>query len=174
MITSLLAHATGIAALGLSVRALVVRSDRELNRASGLSAILWALNNLTLGAHAAAALSAVAAGRQASTSYAERLGARTRRWGCAIFVAVSAAAGALTWEGWTTVPTTVATMIVSYAVFYTSGARLRLIMLASALAWMYNAWALHSWEQILANALTAAAASIGAWRTRLTERQGAA
>ena len=163
---SLVTHATGIAALGLNVRALVVRSDRELNRTSGLSALLWALNNLALGSHAAAALSVVAAGRQVSTSYVERFGPGIRRCSGLLSVAISAIAGALTWEGWPTVPTTAATMLVSYAVFNSTGVRLRLIMLASALAWMYNAWALDSWEQIVANALTAGAALIGAWRVR--------
>jgi hypothetical protein len=166
MLTSLFAHATGIAALSLSLRALITRSDRDLNRTTGLSAVLWALNNLLLGAHTAAALSAVAAGRQASTSYAERRGPQIRRQSCGLFIAITVLAGALTWEGWISVPTTAATVLVSYAVFYSRGAQLRLIMLVSAALWMMSAWTLGSWEQILANALTAAAAAVGAWRTR--------
>jgi hypothetical protein len=41
-------------------------------------------------------------------------------------------------------------------------------MLVSAVLWSYNAWLMHSPEQIMGNSLGIAAATYGVWRTRKT------
>ena len=58
----LLIHATGVCALALNVVALVRTCEKALRIQSGLAGVIWALNNLLLGAHTAAALSLVSAG----------------------------------------------------------------------------------------------------------------
>ena len=65
-----------------------------------------------------------------------------------------------------------ASVISTYAMFYLQGSRLRWTMLAVSALWMVNAWTCHSWEQIAANLLTAAAALAGAWRAQRASGQG--
>ena len=68
MSNDLLIHATGLAALALNVVALVCTCERRLRVRSGIAGMAWALNNFLLGAHAAAALSVVSAGRTATSA----------------------------------------------------------------------------------------------------------
>ena len=54
---SFLVHATGLAALGVSVRSTTHRCDRELHRNYLVAGVLWALNGFLLGATTSVALS---------------------------------------------------------------------------------------------------------------------
>ncbi|SPE27222.1 membrane hypothetical protein [Burkholderiales bacterium] len=171
MSLSLLAHATGIAALGLSLNGLVNRCDHTLRRTNSVASLLWTLNNLLLGATSAAAMSALSATRTTAADLVHRRGERARHWACAAFVLIALAASALTWQGWPTLLTASASVAVSFGVFYLAGAQLRFVMLVSALLWSYNAWLIHSPEQIMGNSLGIAAASYGVWRTRKTAKQ---
>ncbi len=165
MVTSFLEHATGLAALGLNIRGLLTRHDGRLRATTGVAAVLWAVNNLLLGAQTAAMLSAIAAGRQASSVATERR-PRLQALSCAAFIVLNIAATNFTWEGLPSLATGLAAVMVTYAMFYLSGAKLRLIMVASAFLWGYSAIVFDSWEQIVANVVSAAAAALGAWRTR--------
>ena len=177
MLNSFLVHATGLAALGLNLRGVLTRHDRRLRATTGVAALLWALNNFLIGAETAAVLSIIAAGRQAGSVAAERR-PRIQAWTCAAFIALNIAAGIVTWDGWPSVEIVAASVAVTYAMFFLSGVKLRLVMLVSAILWGFNAVAFHSWEQILANVLCAVAAMLGAWRaSRLqgsTPRESAA
>jgi len=166
MTLSLLAHATGIAALGLSLNGLVNRNDQTLRRTSSAASLLWTCNNLLLGATSAAAMSALSATRTTAADLVQRGAAHTRHWTCAAFILSALLASALTWQGWPTLLTTSASIAVSFGVFYLAGAQLRFVMLVSALLWTYNAWLFHSPEQITGNSLGIAAAIYGVWRTR--------
>jgi inner membrane protein len=166
MTLSLLAHATGIAALGLSVNGMVNRCDHTLRRTTSVASLLWTLNNLLLGATSAAAMSALSATRTTAADLVHQRGEHARHWACATFILVALAASALTWQGWPTLLTASASVAVSFGVFYLAGAQLRFVMLVSALLWSYNAWLIHSPEQIMGNSLGIAAAGYGVWRTR--------
>jgi len=169
MTPSLLAHATGIAALGLSLNGLINRNDQTLRRNSSAASLLWTCNNLLLGATSAAAMSALSATRTTAADLVQRRAAHARHWTCAAFVLVALAASVLTWQGWPTILTASASVAVSFGVFYLAGAQLRFVMLVSALLWTYNAWLFHSPEQITGNSLGIAAAVYGVWRTRNTK-----
>ena len=110
MSNALLIHATGLAALALNVVALTCTCERSLRLRSGVSGIIWALNNFLLGANVAASLMS------------------------------------------------------TYAVFHLTGRSLRWVMLAVSALWMFNAWSVGSWEQVAANAISAAASLYGACR----------
>lgn len=166
MTLSFLAHATGIAALGLSLNGLANRNDETLRRTSSAASLLWTCNNLLLGATSAAAMSALSATRTTAADLLQRRAAHARHWTCAAFVLVALIASVITWEGWPTLLTASASVAVSFGVFYLGGVRLRLVMLASALLWSYNAWLMHSPEQITGNCLGVAAAMYGVWKTR--------
>lgn len=157
-------HASGLGALLLNVVALIHSCERKLRIQSSLAGAAWALNNLLLGAHTAAALSLVSAGRTATSAATLSAGVQRR---CAAFVGfalVTLIVGALTWHGWPSLPIVAASLLSTFAMFYLRGGRLRLAMLLSSALWMHSAWFHDSWEQMLANLLTAAAALVGLWR----------
>ncbi|HEY6511287.1 MAG TPA: YgjV family protein [Burkholderiaceae bacterium] len=160
----LLIHATGVCALALNVSALVRGCERALRLQSGLSGALWALNNLLLGAHTAAALSLVSAGRTATSAVTLQAADRVRHAACTAFMALTLAVTAFTWNGWPSALLLVASLLSTFAVFYLRAMRLRLTMLLVSALWMVNAWQHDSWEQMLANVITALAALYGAQR----------
>ena len=165
MPTELLIHATGVCALALNVTALARRCEKALRLQSGLSGALWALNNLLLGAHAAAALSLVSAGRTATSAVTLYASDAVRHGACAAFIAVTAGITALTWHGWPSALLLIASVLSTFAMFYLRAATLRLTMLPVSALWMVNAWHYESWEQMLANVITALAALYGAQRS---------
>jgi len=165
MANDFLIHATGLCALALNVVALVRTCERQLRFQSGIAGVVWAINNLLLGAHAAAALSLVSAGRTASSVVTLQRGERTRRIVFVGFVAITLAICALTWHGWPSVLLMIASVISTYAMFYMRGPRLRWSLLLVSGLWMYHAWSFDSWEQMAANAITAAAALHGVRRS---------
>lgn len=168
MATDFLVHASGLAALALNVIALVRTCEKALRLQSGLAGVAWAVNNLLLGAHTAAALSLVSAGRTATSAVTLQCGARLRLAAFAGFAALTLVIATLTWDGWPSLLLAVASMVSTYAVFYLRGAMLRWTMLLVSALWMHHAWSHGSWEQMAANLLTAGAAVYGAWRIERT------
>jgi hypothetical protein len=159
-----LVHATGLCALALNVIALLRRCEKKLRLQSGVAGLLWALNNVLLGANAAAALTLVSAGRTATSAATLQRGERTRRTALATFAALTVVVGLLTWDGWTTGFVIGASLWSTYAMFCMTGRALRLSMLAVCGLWMVHAWSYDAWEQMAANAVTACVALYGAWR----------
>ena len=168
MPTELLIHATGVCALALNVCALLRRCERALRIHCGLSGAIWALNNLLLGAHTAAALSLVSAGRTATSAATLSAAVPVRHAACAGFVGLTLAITAYTWHGWPSALLLVASVLSTFAMFYLRGATLRWTMLLVSALWMVNAWTYDSWEQMAANVVTAAVAVYGAQRGRAT------
>jgi Bacterial inner membrane protein len=164
MPTDLLIHATGLSALVLNVVALIRTCEKKLRVQSSLAGVIWAFNNLLLGAHTAAALSLLSAGRTATSAATLQSGESLRRLIVLGFVLVTLVIGAVTWHGWSSVLLIVASLVSTYAMFYLRGRPLRWSMLAVSVLWMYNACSYDSWEQMAANAASAAAALYGAWR----------
>jgi hypothetical protein len=164
MPNDLLIHATGVCALALNVIALLRTCEKSLRVQSGIAGVIWALNNLLLGAHTAAALSLVSAGRTATSATTLDSGAALRRLVFAGFVVLTLGISAATWHGWPSVVMAIASLLSTYAMFYLRRRALRWAMLVVSALWMHNAWSYDSWEQMAANAATAAAALYGAWR----------
>ncbi|MBS0340040.1 MAG: YgjV family protein [Proteobacteria bacterium] len=167
MTATYLIHITGLVALVLNVRGLIGSSDKSLRAASGIASAIWALNNFLLGAHTAAALSAVSVGRQASAEAVQCRSARTRLAAFLAIVAITVVASALTWKGSTSLFTGAGSLVASWAMFYLRGIALRLAMVLVAALWMYNAVAYNAWWQIVANGAAGGAALLGAWRARV-------
>ena len=166
MSNGLLIHATGIAALSLNVVALLCSCERRLRLRSGLAGMAWALNNFLLGAHAAAALSVVSAGRTATSAATLHRTAHERRAAFLAFLALTVGIGIATWTGLATLVMTCASVLSTYAVFHMTGRALRWTMLLVSAMWMLNAWTVGSWEQIAANLASGVACLVGAWRLR--------
>jgi hypothetical protein len=164
MSTDLLIHATGLVALALNVVALVCTCEHRLRVRSGIAGMAWALNNFLLGAHAAAALSVVSAGRTATSAATLHRAGNARRIAFLVFLALTLAIGIATWNGWPALVITAASALSTYAVFHLTGRPLRWTMLVVSAMWMLNAWSVGSLEQMAANVLSAAACLIGARR----------
>ena len=160
-----LIHLTGMCALVLNILAIVKTCERRLRLESGIAGLVWALNNLLLGAHSAAALSLVSAGRTASSAATLQGGEARRRLAFVGFAALTLLVAALTWQGWLSMFLVTASLLSTYSMFYMRGAALRWVMLLVSMLWMINAWSYGSWEQVAANAATAATALYAAWRT---------
>jgi hypothetical protein len=164
MPTDLLIHATGFSALVLNVVALVHTCERKLRIQSSLAGAAWALNNLLLGAHTAAALSLVSAGRAATSVATLSASSGQRRAAFIGFVLLTLVVGLLTWRGWASALIVGASVLSTFAMFYLRGRRLRAAMLLASALWMHSAWNHDSWEQMVANLLTAAGGLWGVWR----------
>lgn len=164
--------ATGWVALVLNVLALVRRCERGLRVQSSIAGVVWALNNLLLGANTAAALSLVSAGRTASSAATLHTGERLRRHVFLAFAALTVGVAACTWQGWVSLILSAASVLSTYAMFYMQGRPLRWMMVAVSILWMVNAWSYGSWEQAVANAATAAAALYAGGRPECASRDG--
>jgi hypothetical protein len=171
MATDLLIHASGLCALVLNVAALLRTCERSLRLQSGIAGLVWALNNFLLGAHTAAALSLLSAGRTASSAATLRCGQRLRFSVFAAFAGLTLVIGAVTWDGWPSVLLAIASLLSTFAMFYLRGRSLRWSMLLVSALWMHHAWSHGSWEQMAANLVTAAAALYGAWRVERSTAQ---
>ncbi len=166
MTASLLLNASGLVALALNISGLLKPSDAGLRQKAGLAAALWALNNLLLGAYTAAALSVLVVARQFAAQRMQDASAQHRVRACAVFVLLTLLVGTATWQGWSSVFTVTGTVLATVAMFYLSGARLRLALLVTSLLWLGHAWVFHSIWQMVANVSAAAAAGVGAWSAR--------
>jgi len=162
--TDFLIHASGMLALALNVLALMRSCERSMRVQSGVAGVAWALNNLLMGAHTAAALSLVSAGRTAASAVTLNSDDRLRHMAFAGFAAIALIVSALTWQGESSAVLALASLLSTYAVFYLRGSALRWSMLLVSALWMVHAWSCDSWEQMAANVITAAAALVGAWR----------
>jgi hypothetical protein len=163
-----LIHATGLCALVLNIVSMCVTCEKSLRVQSGIAGVVWALNNLLLGAPAAAALSLVGAGRTATSAAMLAATARLRRASFIGFALLTCAVGIASRDGGSSGWLTLASLASTYAMFYLRGTRLRWIMLATSVLWMGHAWSHRSWEQVAANAATMVAALYGAWRIERT------
>lgn len=166
MLSTYLIDATGIAALTLNVSGLVRPGDRSLLKVSAWASALWSVNSLLIGAPAAAALSALGVGRQAS---AAALHERPGRLKTVLFVLLMVAAlliAAVTWSGAHGLFAIGGSLLATYAMFYLRGASLRWAMVGVNALWLSNALVYDAGWQIAANALCGAAAAAGAWRSR--------
>jgi hypothetical protein len=157
---------TGVVALSLNIRALLGASDRAMLKTTGWASAIWAMNSLLIGAHTAAALSALSVGRQVGASMLLNHPTRTKTIAFAVLVAATLGIATLTWSGVRTLFPVAGSLIASYAMLYMRGAALRWAMVLVSAFWMVNAVAFDAWWQIVANGLAGTAAAVGALRAR--------
>ena len=165
---------TGVIALSLNIRALIGTSDRTMLKTTGWASALWAMNSLLIGAHTAAALSALSVGRQVGASMLLNHPTRTKTIAFAVLVAATLGIATLTWNGAGTLFPVAGSLVASYAMLYMRGVKLRWAMVAVSALWMVNAVAFDAWWQIAANGLAGTAAAAGAWRAQRESPAGLA
>ena len=166
MALDILAHLIGLAALAVTIASLLHRSDRGLLVLNGLASVLWAANSLLLGANSAAALGLLSALRATSATAVQGRGVEARWRACAVFLAATGVATAVTWQGWPSLLPAGASLCATVAFFCLAGVRLRLTLLLSWVLWLCTAWHFRAVEQCAGYTLAAGAAAIGTWRAR--------
>jgi hypothetical protein len=166
MMSQHLIDATGIVALSLNVTGLLRPNDRSYLKTSGWASALWAFNNLLIGAHTAAALSALGVGRQASAAALLDRPGRVKALAFAAIVAATLAIAGLTWNGMHSVFPLAGSLTATIAVFLLRGTAMRAAMVLVNLLWLTNAVTYGTWWQIVANGVCGGAAAVAAWRAR--------
>ena len=164
MLSQHIIDATGFIALSLNVGSAIGSNDRTLRTTSGWASAVWALNNLLIGAQTAAALSALSVARQFGAASLKEHERRKRAIAFAALVAAALLVAALTWNGVATAFPVAGSLIGTYAMLYTRGVALRLVLVAVNALWMVNALVYDSGWQLLATGISATAAAVGAWR----------
>jgi len=166
MLTPYFIHITGLVALAINVSGLIRPSDKALRARAGWASALWALNNLFMGAHGAAALNVLSAGRQASANVLVDKARHIKLAAFLTFEGLCLLTAWITWSGPVTVFTTAGSMLATFAMFYLGGMWLRATMAFTSVLWCYNAIVYDSWYQLIANLIAFGAAGYGAWKVR--------
>ena len=166
MVSMILTHATGVIALAVTVLGLVSQSDKVFRRAAVAAAVLWSLNNLFVGANGAALLWGITSMRQGFAAYLQGKPLHLKHVAFTVFAAIALIATGITWNGPVALFGLSATVLATYAVFYTSGFALRLSMALLSFLWLAHAWYYDAVWQMAANLITLGAAGYGAWKMR--------
>ena len=168
MLADTLIHATGLFALTLNVSGVVRPNDRTLMRTTGWASALWAVNNVLIGAHTAAALSVLSVGRQSAAAALHGKAPYLRSIAFATIALLTLLIGWVSWNGVLTLFPVAGSLIGSYAMLFMRGACLRIALVAINGFWLYNALSYEAWWQVSANVVAGTAAAVGAWRTYRT------
>ena len=103
------------------------------------------MNSLLIGAHTAAALSALSVGRQVGAPMLLNHPARTKTIAFAVLVAATLSIATLTWSGRGTLFPVAGSLVATYAMLFMRGAPLRWAMVVVSALWMVNAVAFDAW-----------------------------
>jgi hypothetical protein len=170
MTTTFFINVTGVIGLLLNIYSLTRRSDQSLRGIIGIGFGVWMVNNLLLSANSAAALCGVAMTRQAVAVYlVERVSQRTKFWLCALFVGLVTGFSFFTWQGWGTVFACLSSLFSTVAMFFFSGARLRITVAFAYALWAGATICYQAWWALAANILLTAAAFWGYWQLKQRE-----
>jgi hypothetical protein len=164
MLADALINATGLFALTLNVSGVVRPNDRRLLRTAGWASALWAVNNVLIGAHTAAALSVLSVGRQWAASALHGKAPHLRSIAFATIALLTFLIGWLSWSGVPTLFPVAGSLIGSYAMLFMEGTRLRIALVVINAFWIHNALSYGAWWQAGANVVAGTAAAVGAWR----------
>lgn len=151
---------TGVLGLGINAFSLTRKSDHALRALIGLGFVVWALNNWLLAAHTQAVLCLVAASRQAVAVLVARHSNALQVRGAwfAFFMVIVAGSSLLTWNGWGTAYAALSSTLSTVAMFYLSGARLRLTVAAAYALWALTTYCAGSAWGVAANVMLTATA----------------
>lgn len=165
------AHATGIIALILNVAGLIVKNDSTLRKNSFLASMFTIAHNAFIGSATATVLCAIIFLRNYMAIRPDKLSVRKKSLLCGAFIAATWIAAAATWSGAISAVLAFGSSCVTYAFFFLTGYRLRLVIGLNCLLWLSNAVIYESPWQFATGCLGAGAAFIGAWRIVRRDQQ---
>jgi len=149
----LLTYALGGLGLAAECYAYSLHEDQRFRRWTCGAALLWSAMYLGLDALTSALTMGSTALR---TALAGRLQSpRGRLWGSVFFLALFALLTAASWQGSVSLLPAFAVMNTTVALFYLGGIPLRLVLLFSSAAWIWNDILWHAWPALIAESLAA-------------------
>lgn len=164
-----LEHLSGAGALLLQLYGLSHPADSRLRDMSILAALLFVVNNWSIGAVGAAGVNLLLAARVYASARLDKVGPASRLgWFC-IFSFSTTLAMILPGVTPLALLLSASSLWIGYAYFYQEGAGLRVSLGLNKLLWIANAVTYDSTWQVVLCVLGALASFVGAWRVR--ERQ---
>lgn len=134
----------GALALGLCVGSYLMRNHRALTLCAAAGVLAWSAYFAVQGFGTATVMCLLMAGRVASGVWVVHWAA-PRRWALTLVVWALSLAGAwATWQGWLSVPSTLASLLLAWAGYHLHYQPLRRALLAGELLLFVNGWLTHS------------------------------
>lgn len=139
----------GYVALVTYVLAYLIHDDKKLKLAFSASNVFWILHYWMVDAQTAAVTTVIITLRNLLSLNAAEKPVRWKFWNAVFFSLCLVLAGALTWAGWTSVIAVAATIAVTWAMFFTTGIKMRLIFLATDIGWLAHALLVTSYSGMI-------------------------
>ncbi len=146
--------ATGWLAMMLCISSYLMRDHRKLTIVAAIGVLTWAAYFLLQAHWTAGVLSVVMALRVAAGLFIARMTLAQRRYATLLGWTVTAAGAMLTWQGVTSVPSTVASLFMVWAGLNLFYRQLRLALLVAEVLWFANGWVLNSNAAMVAAAVS--------------------
>lgn len=148
---TVLAYLIGAVGILFEWRSYYLQHANEFRRWSALGALLWALQYLLLGAWTAGLSMAFTALRTTLSGVIQN--ALSKHALAAGFVIIFSALTHLTWQGYISLLPAFAVINTTLALFYLNNRNMRIVMLASSLAWIINDMYWQAWPALLAESV---------------------
>jgi hypothetical protein len=129
---------TGFLAMGLGIGCYAMKSYRTLTLTAASGVFFLAIHFALRDALTAAAMAGLMSLRIALSLYVIELALKPRLGATLAALTLSLTAAWLTWRGWVSVPSTLATLIAAWAGFNLRDLRLRWALLLSEAFWLMN------------------------------------
>lgn len=143
-ITSSAITATGVLACALSVGSYAAKTHRRLTFTAVAAVLMWALHFGLQRAWTPCVLSVLMSARVAAGAWVIHLSWAQRWWATVAAWALALVAAGLTWKGVTSVPSTLATLFLSWAGMHLDIRQLRWALLVGEGLWFVNGWVVGS------------------------------
>lgn len=150
---TLLTTISGSAGLALCVGSYLVRSHKGLTLMAALGVLCWAIHFASQSLWTPAVMGLLMAVRVAAGVVVVDFERATRWWLTFLVWALIAAGAGLTWQGWTSAPSIVATVFLAYAGFHLHYGPLRKALLVGEALWLVNALVTGSMLALVASIL---------------------
>jgi hypothetical protein len=146
-----LAYAIGAVGIGVEWRSYVLHDAHAFRRWSAAGAVLWGFMYLLLGAWTAAITMSCTAAR---TLVSGLLTSKRRKHGFAfVFVSAFILMTLLSWQGPVSLLPAFAVINTTLALFYLDNRTMRIVILASSVAWIINDVIWQAWPALLAESV---------------------
>ena len=146
--TEWLTYSLGCIGILVEWRAYMLHCGQAFRRWSALAALLWAMQYFLLGAWIAGFTMACTSLRTLLSVKFET--GRHQFWGAFIFVLLFVTLTAVSWQGWVSLLPGFAVINTTLALFYLDNRWMRIMLLASSLAWICNDMVWQAWPPLIA------------------------
>lgn len=159
------ASLAGYLGLGFSLASMLLKENRSLLKVNFFAAILWGINGYLLGSNTSLWVQMVGGALTLIRLYCPEQYFAKATIGAMLFVCIAALAS---WQGWQSLPVTLATLSLIAAIGLARGIVVRVLFLTANTFFLIHASIYGAHEQLIACALTYLAIAVGIARMRST------